>query len=156
MAPKIQLASWPHHLELTRTLLREYSDATQAEPCFVTFEAELEALPGAYAPPEGRFYLAFDGDIPAGCCAFRKIAEQACELKRMYVRPHFRGRGIGRDLVLAAANEARAIGYNRIYLDTLPSMERAIALYNALGFKSTRPYLPNPVKGALCFEKDLM
>lgn len=148
---KIRPAAWPEHLELARELLREYFDATKAEPCFVTFAAELESLPGRYSPPQGRFYLAFEEGQAAACCAFRKVASGACELKRMYVRPVYRSKGIGRQLALKAVGDARAIGYRRMFLDTLPSMHAAIALYRNLGFKSVAPYSPRPVKGAMCF-----
>ncbi len=152
---KIELAETTEQVELARALMREYSDATKAEPCFRTFEAEMAGLPGEYAPPGGRLYLALEDEQAAGCCAFRKFAKGACELKRMYLRPVFRGRGIGRKLALAAIKNARVIGYDRMYLDTLPSMQPALTLYRALGFKQVEPYMQNPIPGALCFELDL-
>lgn len=152
---KIELAESAEQIELARALMREYSDATKAEPCFRTFEAELANLPGEYAPPGGRLYVVFEDEHTAGCCAFRKFAPGACELKRMYVRPAFRGMGIGRQLAVAAIEDARALGYDRMYLDTLPSMQSAIALYRALGFRLVEPYMQNPIPGALCFELEI-
>lgn len=152
---KIELAEAAEQIEQARTLMREYSDATKAEPCFRTFDAELAGLPGDYAPPGGRLYLAFEDEQAAGCCAFRRFSQSACELKRMYLRPVFRGKGIGRKLALAAIKDARAIGYDRMYLDTLPSMQPALTLYRALGFKQVEPYMQNPIQGAICFGLNL-
>jgi GNAT superfamily N-acetyltransferase len=152
---EIKQAESAELIELARELFREYSDSMSTDPCFQTVDAELAGLPGQYGPPEGRLYLAFRDEQPAGCCAFRKIGDSTCELKRMYVRPLYRGQGIGRLLAHAAVQNARAIGYERMCLDTLPSMRPALKLYRTLGFEPVEPYMPNPIQGGLCFELGL-
>lgn len=142
----------PEHVELARSLFREYADSLGVDLCFQDFENELANLPGDYAPPGGRLYLAYENDKPAGCVALRKIADDICEMKRLYVRPLYRGQGIGRRLVLELVKNAREIGYVRMRLDTLPSMKRALELYRAMGFKPIDPYRNNPVPGAMFLE----
>lgn len=124
--------------------------------CFQGFEKELADLPGEYAPPGGRLYLAFVKEELAGCVGLRKIAEGICEMKRLYVRPLSRGQGIGRRLVLELVKDARELGYSKMRLDTLPSMKRAQELYRSMGFKPIDPYRPNPVAGALYLELNLL
>lgn len=142
-------------LDHIRELFREYAAPVGFEPCFQSFEEELAGLPGEYAPPQGRLFLAVrDGEI-AGCVALRKLSEDACEMRRLYVRPEHRGRGIGRGLAKAAIGEARKIGYGSICLETLPSMAEAIALYRSLGFRRAEPYGPNPIEGAIHMELKL-
>ena len=142
-------------MDLVRTLFREYSDALGVDLCFQGFEQELAGLPGKYASPEGRLYIAFVGDQPGGCVGLRKIAEGIAEMKRLYVRPLFRGQGIGRQLVLALVKDCRQLGYSRMRLDTLPSMKRALELYRAMGFRPIDPYTENPVPGAMFLELNL-
>ena len=139
-----------------RRLFREYEADIGVDLCFQGFEKELAGLPGAYAPPSGRLLLA-EADGPAGVVALRPLAVDAsgtaCELKRLWVRPEFRGRHLGRTLTEAALAAARDIGYRSIKLDTLPAiMSSAVAMYRALGFVDCAPYYHNPISGSLYME----
>lgn len=142
----------PEEFDTLRRLFREYAQALQVDLCFQDFEAELAGLPGKYAKPGGALLLAMVGKVPAGCCALRPLdlAEHpnACEMKRLYVRPGFRGTGIGRQLVEAILDCARLAAYDCVLLDTLDDMERARALYQELGFKEIPAYYHNPIAGA--------
>jgi GNAT superfamily N-acetyltransferase len=143
------------HIEIARALFREYADSLGFDLSFQNFAQELEDLPGDYAPPGGRLYLAFVKGRPAGCIALRKISDDDCEMKRFYVCPLFRGKGVGKRLATLIIAEAREIGYTRLLLDTVPAMKRAISLYRALGFKPIPPYRKNPVPGASFMELNL-
>ena len=135
-----------------RALFVEYAGGLGIDLSFQDFDRELAELPGQYAAPAGRLLLAeVDGDL-AGCVALRRLDPESCEMKLLYVRPGFRGQGIGRALTQAIVEAARGIGYTRMRLDTLPSMSEAIALYEALGFRRIPPYCHNPVEGAVFME----
>lgn len=145
-------AHTPDLIPRVRELFIEYESSIGISLCFQSFEQELAELPGDYAPPDGRLYLALEGAQTAGCVALRKFTEGTCEIKRLYVRPLYRGQGLGRRLVLRLIEAAREIGYQRMRLDTLPMMKRAIELYRSLGFRPIVAYRENPVAGALYFE----
>ena len=145
----------PDDVEEARVLFREYEASLEVDLCFQNFEAELANLPGAYAPPSGALLLARCEGRTAGCVALRRLEDGVCEMKRLYLRSQFRGRGNGRALAEAIIAEARRIGYGRMRLDTLPSMSRAIPLYRSLGFCDIPAYEVNPVEGALFLEKEL-
>ena len=152
---KIVQATDPTTLVCAQRLFLEYNATVAVDLEFQGFDRELAHLPGRYAPPEGRLLLAFRGEDPIGCVALRALDPGICELKRLYVRPAFQGRGIGRRLVEHTIAEARAIGYHTMRLDTLPAMERARALYEALGFRPIPAYGFSPVPGTLFYELDL-
>jgi ribosomal protein S18 acetylase RimI-like enzyme len=138
-----------------RALFQEYADSLGVDLGFQGFDAELAGLPGDYAPPRGRLLVAREGGAVVGCAALRPLGPDVCEAKRLYVRPVARGTGLGKRLARALLSEARAIGYARIRLDTLPGMTQAIALYRSLGFREIPPYRFNPIEGTRFLEKDL-
>jgi putative acetyltransferase len=143
----------PGHIEQTRALFLEYAESLGFSLCFQSFDEELKTLPGAYAAPSGRLLLAHYDRQPAGCVALRKFQENICEMKRLYVRPAYRGKRLGGILVERVIAEARAIGYERMWLDTIASsMKDAVELYRKIGFKEIAPYRVNPIEGALYME----
>ena len=156
MQMQIIQAETADQIEQARALFREYESWLGLSLCFQNFEKELAELPGAYAEPDGRLLLARDNDELAGCVALRQLNERTCEMKRLFVRETFRGKGIGRLLIEMIIRNAKEIGYERILLDTLPpKMDKAIALYIELGFKEIEPYYNNPVPGAMFMELNL-
>jgi GNAT superfamily N-acetyltransferase len=153
-APRIELirvaaAPW---LEPAREILREYAASLAIDLCFQNFEDELASLPGAYAPPTGQLLLAYVDGALAACGGLRGLEDvdhaNACEMKRLYVRPAFRRFGLGRALAEALLDEARRAGYSAMLLDTLDEMESARELYASLGFEECAPYYFNPIPGA--------
>jgi len=136
-----------------RELFLEYAKSLGFSLCFQSFDQELAGLPGDYAPPAGRLLLAeYEGQL-AGCVALHRLAPEICEIKRLYLRPAFRGKGLGRRLAEIIISEARGIGYQRLRLDTVePVMKDAVALYRMLGFREIAPYRANPIEGALYME----
>lgn len=145
----------PDRIDVVRALFREYERAIGLDLCFQGFTEELANLPGAYAPPRGRLWLALIADQPVGCVALRPLADDVAEMKRLWVRPSARALGLGRRLASTTIEAARALGYRALRLDTLPSMTEAIALYRRLGFAQIPAYRANPVPGALYFELGL-
>jgi putative acetyltransferase len=148
----IRPAGGPADMEIVRRLFEEYAAELGVDLGFQGFAEEVATLPGAYAPPRGVLLLAWSADAPAGCAGVRPLSPDACELKRLFVRPAYRGRGLARQLSMAALGEARARNYERIRLDTLPGMVEAQRLYRDLGFQEIAPYRPNPVPGAVFME----
>lgn len=146
-------------LEAIRTLFLDYQAGLGIDLCFQGFEEELRSLPGDYAEPSGGLLLARVDGAAAGCCAFRPLANSdhlnACEMKRLFVRPAFRGLGLGRQLVDAVIVGAQQAGYTTMLLDTLTDMEAARALYQEVGFVETEPYYHNPLAGAHYLKLDL-
>jgi putative acetyltransferase len=157
---RIEQASSDDQIALARELFLEYAKALSVDLCFQDFTSELQELPGKYAFPAGRLLLVYYNDAAAserlaGCGALRPLSAEICEMKRLYVRPEFRGRGIGRALTLALLSAAREIGYHALRLDTLPEMREAHKLYEELGFREIAPYCANPVEGVRYLELDL-
>jgi putative acetyltransferase len=139
-----------------RKLFLEYAESLGFSLCFQNFDNELSDLPGDYVPPDGRLLLAeYEGQL-AGCVALHKLEPGICEMKRLYLRPQFRGKGLGGALADRIISDARAIGYRRMRLDTVePVMKDAVAMYRRLGFKDISPYRANPIAGAMYMELDL-
>jgi putative acetyltransferase len=160
-APEIVLRcpETPAALEATRQIFREYAASLGIDLCFQNFDAELASLPGDYCAPSGHLLLAYVDGALAGCAALRPCREadyaNACEMKRLYVRPGFRRFGLGRALAEALLDEARRAGYSAMLLDTLDDMEAARELYETLGFAEIPPYYFNPIPGAHYLKADL-
>lgn len=144
-----------HEIDHVKTLFREYEAWLAVDLRFQGFEAELQGLPGLYAPPGGRLYLArCDGEL-AGCAALKPVAGNACELKRLYVRPAYRGHKIGKLLVEKLIADAAEMRYSAMRLDTFASLTAAVALYRQKGFCTTEPYYENPLENVLYMSLNL-
>jgi len=141
-------------LEEIRALFLEYARSLDFNLCFQSFDKELDTLPGRYAPPQGRLILCRVNGAAAGCIAVKPLrTDGLCEMKRLFVRPEFRGKGIGLKLAARIIEDAKKIGYRAIRLDTITGpMNAAIAMYRSLGFKEIPPYYDNPVPNAAFFE----
>ena len=160
-SPRIELRRPTTAVDLARAveIFREYAASLDVDLCFQNFDAELASLPGEYAPPRGHLLLAFVNGELAGCGALRPFEDSedgnACEMKRLFVRPGFRGVGLGRMLAQALLDEARRAGYSTMLLDTLDDMEAARELYATLGFVEVPPYYFNPIAGAHYLKAEL-
>jgi putative acetyltransferase len=152
----IQQAETPEQIALARTLFEEYGASLGFSLCFQNFDKELAGLPGDYAPPKGRLLIAYLDAEPAGCVALHEFERGISEMKRLYVRPAFRGKRVGWALAKGVIEAARESGYKRMRLDTVPSeMADAVKMYGRLGFKEIAPYRVNPQPGTLYMELDL-
>jgi ribosomal protein S18 acetylase RimI-like enzyme len=156
----LRQAATPAEIEAARTLFKEYGASLGFSLCFQSFDQELASLPGDYAPPRGRLLMAHwlehDEDQLAGCVALHPLDHTRCEMKRLYVRPQFRGKRIGHKLAEVVVEEARKIGYRHMRLDTVPSvMGTAVELYQAMGFREIPAYRVNPIPGAIYMELQL-
>ena len=149
-------AETPEQIETARTLFREYEASLGFKLCFQNFDEEVENLPGKYAAPDGRLFLALaDGQI-AGCIALRKLEEKICAMKRLLVRENFRRLKIGKSLIEKLIAEARETGYEKIRLDTYPpKMAKAVEIYKSYGFYEIKPYYLNPYDKTLFMELNI-
>ncbi|MGI8917839.1 MAG: GNAT family N-acetyltransferase [Pyrinomonadaceae bacterium] len=154
---RIVQAQSESEIEQVRELFDEYVAWLGINLCFQNYDKEVASLPGEYAPPRGRLLLAVAEDrAVAGCAALRNLGNGVAEMKRLFVRPAFRGQRLGWQLAETIVDEARTLGYEQIRLDTLPGkMDHAIAMYRVLGFKDIAPYYNNPVAGAAFMELKL-
>ncbi len=142
-------------LELVRRLFREYADWLGIDLCFQGFEQELQTLPDPYAPPNGALFLVVEDEEPVGCVALKKLSCSVAEMKRLYVKPRLRSKGLGKSLSMKAIDVAEALGYDAIRLDTLRRMDQAVKLYEYLGFEEIAPYCINPEPDVIFMEKKL-
>ena len=152
---KIFEANTNEFIEKTKELIREYAQSLEFDLGFQDFDKEMENFPGQYALPGGCLYVALDENQPIGCVALRDLGHGICEMKRLYVKPFFRGQKVGKLLAEVVIKAARDMGYDFMRLDTIPSMKHANMLYNALGFEQIAPYRFNPLDGATFFELNL-
>jgi putative acetyltransferase len=140
---------------IARSLFQEYARGLDIDLCFQKFPEELERMREMYGGPHGCLLLARLGARVVGCVALRRLNADTCEMKRLYVRPESRGRNVGRQLAATIVERARAIGYRRVVLDTLPSMDVAQTLYRSLGFRDTASYYANPLPDVVYMELEL-
>jgi putative acetyltransferase len=148
-------ASTAKHFEDAKSIFKEYQKFIGIDLYFQDFQSELKEIPGKYSAPRGAIILAYNKQTCAGCVALRPVSESVCEIKRLFVKPEFQGKSIGRELASRIIMKAIAIGYLKMRLDTLDTMEPAMHLYRQLGFKEIAPYYHNPIKNARYFEYEL-
>jgi len=151
----IQIQPAYNRLDLIRELFTEYTDMLGIDLTFQGFDEEIHTLPGKYALPKGRLYIAVCDDDLAGCIALRPLDEKCCEMKRLFVRPQFRGLKIGKLLIDTIIAEAKNMQYKYMVLDSLSSLEKAVSIYKSMGFCETEPYYNNPIPGAVYLRLDL-
>ncbi|MEM6415710.1 MAG: GNAT family N-acetyltransferase [Pseudomonadota bacterium] len=152
----VELARSLDDIAIIRSLFVEYANTLGIDLSFQKFDSELDQLPGDYSPPGGELLLAKNkSGVGKGCVAVRKFNSQTCEMKRLYVSPDARGKGLGAALIRKAINNARTMGYKRIYLDTLPRMKNASALYKEIGFEEISPYYDTPIVGTVFMSREL-
>ena len=152
---KIIYARSQADFEKIKDLFIEYQKFLNIDLCFQKFEEELKTLPGSYASPDGCLLLALDDTTVAGCVALKRLSDNVCEMKRLFVRPPYRGKGYGKLLAKEIIKEARIIGYNKMRLDTLDSLKQAMGLYQSLGFKKIEAYYDNPLHNVVYWELDI-
>jgi GNAT superfamily N-acetyltransferase len=153
---RIEQAESKESVEAARGLFREYESWLAMDLCFQGFEDELTGLPGKYAPPDGRLYLAYIENELAGIVALRKLEDGICEMKRLFLRENARGHGLGKMLVERLISDAKAIGYSKMRLDTFPpKMGKAVKIYESYGFRPIEKYYDNPHEDVLFMELDL-
>ena len=152
----IKQITYAEDVEAAKALFREYETWFGMSLCFQGFEDELANLPGKYAPPEGRLFLAYIDEELAGCIALRKVENDICEMKRLFLRENARGHRLGNQLIEKLIDQARSIGYKKMRLDTYPpKMGKAVSLYESHGFRPIEKYYDNPHEGVLFMELDL-
>jgi len=153
---RVGAAATENDFAAARTLIEEYAASLDIDLGFQGFDEEVAHFPRGYSPPDGAVFVAWEGDAPAGVVALRRYRGSVCEMKRLYVRPAHRGKGLGRKLSEEVIAAARRLGYTTMRLDTLPTMDAAIGLYRALGFRDIPAYRFNPVADAHYMELELV
>jgi len=139
----------------TKSLFLEYAESLDFSLCFQNFDNELANIPSQYSPPNGHLFLALSENEPIGCVGVRSFEKDICEMKRLYVKPEYRGKGAGKELAVSAIKSGKELGYEYMRLDTLSSMETANQLYKSLGFIEIKSYRDNPIDGAIYMELNL-
>ena len=152
---KIKQAQTETEIDEVRNLFREYEAFLKVDLCFQSFEEELANLPGKYSRPSGDLLIGLDGERTVGCVAVRKLDDNVCEMKRLFVRPEARRTGLGRQLTQGIIGIARELGYSIMHLDTLDRLTEAMRLYETLGFRRREPYYQNPLPGVVYWELEL-
>ena len=151
----IKITSGLDHLEQTKQLIMEYLTELNVDLTFQHVDNELSDLASTYRLPLGRLYIAFDNDVPVGCVGLKPLSEYSGEIKRLYVSPNYRKQHIANLLMIKLMEEAKLIGYRELYLDTLASLNQAVALYHKLGFQEVPPYYNNPLDGVIYFKLEI-